>query len=73
MKRNMGNADRLGRTLVAFVIAALYLNGNIHGLMSYILLAIGGIFLLTSIVGSCPLYTLFGIKTCGSGKADKIY
>jgi hypothetical protein len=73
MKHNMGNADRLARALVAVVIAALYFNGNIHGVISYILLVIGGIFLVTSVAGSCPLYSLFGIRTCRTGKSNKIY
>ena len=73
MKRNMGNADRLARALVAGVIAALYLNGNIAAPWSYILLAVGGIFVLTSILGNCPLYSLFGIRTCRTGNTNKIY
>jgi hypothetical protein len=71
MKNNIGNADRVGRLLVAVVIGALYLNGNIAGILSYILLAVGAIFALTAIVGSCPLYSLFGINTCGTAKSNK--
>lgn len=73
MKHNMGSADRIARALVAVVIVALYMNGNVQGVIAYILLAIAGIFLLTSVVGFCPLYSLLGIKTCGTGKSNKIY
>ena len=71
MKHNMGTADRLVRVLVAVVILALFMNGNIHGLLSYVLLAIAAIFLLTSVFGTCPLYSLFGMKTCGTVNSKK--
>jgi hypothetical protein len=29
-----------------------------------ILLILAGIFLLTSLIGTCPLYVPFGINTC---------
>jgi hypothetical protein len=71
MKQNMGNADRIIRVLVAAVIAILYINNTITGTLAYVLLAIGGIFVLTSLVGSCPLYSLFGITTCPAKKTNK--
>lgn len=64
MKNNMGNTDRIIRVLVAAVIAVLFINNTITGIFAYILLAVGAIFLLTSLVGSCPLYSLLGINTC---------
>jgi len=64
MKNNMGNADRIIRILAAGVIAVLFINNTITGVLAYVLLAVGAIFLLTSLVGSCPLYSLFGINTC---------
>jgi hypothetical protein len=65
MKHNMGNIDRIVRILIAVVIAVLYFTNTITGTPGYVLLAVGGIFLLTSMVGSCPLYSIFGINTCG--------
>lgn len=64
MKKNMGAADRIIRTLLAAVFAYLYFSGTVTGISGIVLVALGAIFLLTSIVGSCPLYSLFGIKTC---------
>ncbi len=64
MKKNMGNTDRIIRVLIAAVIAILYINNAITGVLAYVLLALGAIFLLTSLAGSCPLYSLFGINTC---------
>ncbi len=64
MKPNMSSADRIVRLLIVVIIAILYFTGTITGVLGYILLALGTVFLLTSILGSCPLYTLFGITTC---------
>jgi Na+/phosphate symporter len=64
MKHNMGNTDRIIRILVAAIIAVLYFTNTITGTFGYILLGLGGIFILTSLAGSCPLYSLFGINSC---------
>jgi len=64
MKKNMGTFDRIFRVLVAAVIAVLYFTNVISGTLGIILLALGGIFVLTSLVGFCPLYLPFGINTC---------
>lgn len=69
MKKNMGAADRIIRIIVAIVIAALYFTGTITGTLGIVLLVVGGIFLLTSFISFCPLYTVFGIKTCKTPKA----
>jgi hypothetical protein len=65
MKQNMGNFDRIFRSLIAIAIIVLYLNNMITGTWAIVLLVIAGIFLLTSIMGFCPLYTLFRIRTTG--------
>ncbi len=64
MKKNMGNADRIIRVVIAAVIAVLYFTNVITGTFAYVLLGLGAIFLLTSLVGTCPLYLPFGISTC---------
>ena len=64
MKKNMGNTDRVVRVVVAIAIAALYFAGIIQGTLAYVLLTLGVIFLLTSFISFCPLYTLVGLKTC---------
>ncbi len=68
MKQNMGKTDRTIRILAAILIATLYFTNIITGTLAYVLLAIGGIFLLTSLVGLCPLYSLFGFTTCPKNK-----
>ena len=68
MKINMGKADRIIRVLVAAVIAVLFFTKVITGTLGIVLLVFAGIFLLTSFIGSCPLYFPFGISTLGKKK-----
>jgi len=60
----MGGADRTIRVILALGVGALYYFNVITGTLAYILLALAVIFVLTSFVSFCPLYTLFGINTC---------
>lgn len=66
MKRNMGNADRLIRVVLAAIVAVLYFTHTITGTLGIILLVVAGVFILTSLVSFCPLYSLFGMKTCST-------
>ena len=64
MKKNMSNADRIIRIILAAVFAYLYFGGVVTGTLGIVLLVLGGVFVLTSLISSCPLYSLFGISTC---------
>ncbi|MDT0620775.1 YgaP family membrane protein [Croceitalea vernalis] len=64
MKKNMGGVDRIVRFIVAFVVITLFYFNVIEGTLAYVLLALSGIFVLTSLVSFCPLYTIFGLNTC---------
>ncbi|AEM70636.1 hypothetical protein Murru_1596 [Allomuricauda ruestringensis DSM 13258] len=64
MKKNMGGADRTIRIILALGVGALYYFNVITGTLAYILLALAVMFVLTSFVSFCPLYTLLGISTC---------
>ncbi|KJS04233.1 MAG: membrane protein [Flavobacteriales bacterium BRH_c54] len=64
MKKNMGTADRIIRLITAAIIVTLYFTEMITGNVAIVLLVLSGIFVLTSFISFCPLYTLFGIKTC---------
>lgn len=63
MKKNMGNADRIIRVLVAVLIAILYFTNLISGTVALILGALAIIFIATSFISFCPLYLPFGIST----------
>ena len=64
MKKNMGNADRIIRIIIAAVIAGLFFANIIPGVLGIVLMALSGIFVLTSLISFCPLYAPFGINTC---------
>lgn len=64
MKTNMGITDRIIRLALAGTVLALFLTGVIQGVLAIVLLVLAGVFTLTSLVGTCPLYMPFGIKTC---------
>ncbi len=68
MKANVGTVDKAVRILIALVIIWLYSAQVITGTLSIVLLVLAVIFILTAIVGFCPLYVPFGIKTCKSNK-----
>lgn len=63
MKKNMGSADRFIRVMLAVIVAALYFTNIISGTVAIILLILAAVFLLTSLVGFCPLYLPFGLST----------
>ena len=46
------------------VVGLLYWQGIIEGTLGYILIALAVIFVLTSFISFCPLYTLIGFNTC---------
>jgi hypothetical protein len=71
MKKNMGNEDRVIRIVLALIFAGLYFTDTVSGTVGLLLTVLGGIFVLTSLASFCPLYTLFGIKTCPTEKSDK--
>lgn len=64
MKKNMGNADKTVRILIAVVIGILYFTNVISGTLGLILLILAAVFVLTSLVSFCPLYAPLGISTC---------
>lgn len=63
MKKNMGGADRMIRFIIAIGVAALYYFNVIEGTLAYVLMALAAIFVLTSFVSFCPIYTLMGLNT----------
>lgn len=64
MKTNMGPQDKTIRIIIAVIIAVLFFTKVISGTMAIVLLVVAGIFVLTSLIGFCPLYSLLGVNTC---------
>ncbi len=64
MKKNMGGTDKLIRVILALIMGLLVYFEVVEDTLAYILLALAGIFVLTTLVGFCPLYGVLGIDSC---------
>jgi hypothetical protein len=63
MTKNMGVVDRTLRLLAVALIAVLFVTDSIAGTLAVILAVVAALFLGTSLVGWCPLYSLIGVST----------
>lgn len=63
MTKNMGSADKIFRILAAIVIFALIYMETLQGTWAWILGAFSVIFILTSFMSWCPIYTMLGVST----------
>ena len=63
MKKNMGMTDKIIRTLIAVVMLVLYFTNVVTGTLGIVLIVISAVFLLTSLVSICPLYSILGISS----------
>jgi hypothetical protein len=63
MTKNMGTADKIVRLLVAALFVILFFTNTVTGTIGIILLVLAAVFVLTSLISSCPLYLPFGLKT----------
>ncbi len=67
LKKNMGTIDRILRLVLGVVLlGAWYLYPDMSG-RNWLL--IGIIPLVTALISSCPLYSIFGWSTCPSCKS----
>ncbi len=64
MKKNMGSTDQIVRVVIALIVGVLFFTKVISGILGFVLLAVAGIFVLTSVVSFCPIYAVFGMRTC---------
>lgn len=63
MKKNMGVVDRFVRLAIVVAVAVLYFTGVLHAALAIVLGVIAVVLLLTSAVGTCPLYLPFKLST----------
>lgn len=63
MKKNMGTADKSIRILIAAAVLILYFMNIISGTIGIVLMIFAVVFVITSFMSFCPLYTLLGINT----------
>lgn len=59
LTRNLGQIDRAARFAVGGLMVILALTGTI-GIWGWL----GAIFVATAFVNFCPIYRVFGLKTC---------
>ncbi|MFZ4457336.1 MAG: YgaP family membrane protein, partial [Bacteroidales bacterium] len=63
MKKNIGIIDISIRLVIAILLLVLYFTNIISMTIGIILLIVSGIFIVTSLLGYCPLYLAFGFNT----------
>ncbi len=59
----MGSFDRTLRIILAIVITLLIVFGQLKGLGAYIFGILAVMFLISALIGVCPLYYPFRINT----------
>lgn len=64
MKKNMGSTDKIIKLVIAAIVAGLFFAKIITGTLAIVLAVLAGIFVLTSLASSCPIYSIFGLDTC---------
>jgi hypothetical protein len=63
MPKNMGLIDKTIRFTLAAVIIVLFITGMISGIAAIILGIFAVVFVVTSFLGTCPLYLPFKFST----------
>ena len=59
LTRNLGQADRIARLVLGALMIVLALTGTI-GVWGWL----GAILVATAFMNFCPIYRIFGLKTC---------
>jgi hypothetical protein len=63
MKINQSKIDRIIRVILGIVLLTLGWGGVVSGTWGLVFKIVGFIPLITGLVGWCPLYALFKLKT----------
>lgn len=63
LKVNEANWDRIARVVLGIILIYMGLGGVVGGALGIVLDILGAVFVLTGLVGFCPLYTLFKFST----------
>lgn len=64
LTRNVGTADRIVRFAAAALLAAAAVTGIATGPLAIVAWVVAGVLTVTGLLGSCPLYQLFGFSSC---------
>jgi uncharacterized membrane protein len=63
MKKNVGTTEKVIRLVIAVLFIILFVTHVVSGVLGYVLLALAVIFILTSLIGWCPIWAVFGVNT----------
>jgi len=63
MKKNLGIFDRSVRVIAALVIVVLIVAKVLTGTLAIVLGILAAVFVLTAVIGFCPLYCPFKLST----------
>lgn len=64
MKKNMGSTDKIIRFILAALFLGLFFTNTVTGTAGVVLVVLAAVFVLTSLVSFCPLYSIVGLSTC---------
>ncbi|NOQ91326.1 MAG: DUF2892 domain-containing protein [Flavobacteriaceae bacterium] len=64
MKKNVGSIDKIIRIVIAIVAAYAAYTDMVANPWDYVLYVVAAIMVGTSFMGSCPLFSIFGINSC---------
>lgn len=65
MTKNVGTVDRIARIVIGIVLIALVFVGP-KSAWGWI----GVVPILSAVIGWCPCYSIFGIRTCPAAKRE---
>ncbi len=63
MKKNVGSIDKIIRLIIAAVAIYAAYTGMVASPLNYVLYAVAAIMVGTALMGSCPLFSIFGIRS----------
>ena len=64
MRPNIGTTDRALRLALGVILIALALLAGLDGALRVAAMVAGIVMVGTAAIRFCPLYTLFGLRTC---------
>lgn len=64
MNRNVGNIDRIIRVVIGLSLIAAWLMSWLTGTLAIVLGIVGIVLIATAGLKFCPLYRIFGARTC---------
>jgi len=63
MSKNMASWDRIVRIVLALVFVGLIVTGTVSGWLAIVLGILAAVFVVTSLIGFCPLYAPLHLST----------